>query len=42
LQQTIAAQFRVLDEHEQLARAAVTRLEAALVRRFMEVQAHGA
>jgi F-type H+-transporting ATPase subunit epsilon len=42
LRQTITAQYQVLDEHEQLARAAVTKLEVALARRFMELQKHGA
>lgn len=42
LRQTIEAHFRRLDEHEKLARTAFTRLETALVRRFLEVQEHGA
>jgi len=37
LQETVDAQFSVLDEKEKQARAASARLEADLVRRFMEL-----
>lgn len=36
LQQVVEEQFEVLDERERLARSAAARLEAGLVRRFME------
>jgi F-type H+-transporting ATPase subunit epsilon len=38
LKQTIEEQFRVLDEHERVARSAVMKLEADLVRRFIEME----
>jgi F-type H+-transporting ATPase subunit epsilon len=41
LQRTIDEQFRVLDEKEKMARTAVAKLEADLVRRFMELYEHG-
>lgn len=41
LRQTVEAQFRVLDEREKLARSATARLEADLVRRYMELGVHG-
>lgn len=41
LQRTIDDQFRVLDEREKMARTAVAKLEADLVRRFLELQQHG-
>jgi F-type H+-transporting ATPase subunit epsilon len=41
LRQTIDEQFRVVDEQEKKARAAVARLEADLVRRFLELKTHG-
>jgi F-type H+-transporting ATPase subunit epsilon len=41
LERTIAERFRILDEHEKMARTAMARLEADLVRRFMELQQHG-
>lgn len=37
LQRTIAEQFRVLDEREKAARTVAAKLEANLVRRFMEL-----
>ena len=37
LERTIAEQFRVLDEREKAARAVSSKLEANLVRRFMEL-----
>jgi F-type H+-transporting ATPase subunit epsilon len=37
LEQTIKDQFLVLDEHEKKARTAATKLEADLMRRFMEL-----
>lgn len=36
LRHVVAEQFEVLDERERLARSAAARLEAGLVRRFME------
>lgn len=41
LQRTIDEQFRVLDEKEKMARTAVAKLEANLVRCFLELQQHG-
>jgi F-type H+-transporting ATPase subunit epsilon len=41
LQQAIDEQFRAVDEQERKARAAVARLEADLVRRFLELETHG-
>jgi F-type H+-transporting ATPase subunit epsilon len=41
LRQAIDEQFRVVDEQEKKARAAVARLEADLVRRFLELKTHG-
>ncbi len=41
LQQLVKEQFRRLDEREQTARLAVARLEAGLVRRFVELEKHG-
>lgn len=41
LRQTIEEQFRVLDERELLTRSALAKLEADLVRRFMELGRHG-
>ncbi len=40
LQQTVEEQFRVLDEQEKKTRTAVARLEASLVRRFVELETH--
>ncbi len=40
LQRVVAERFQVLDEQERLARSAVARLEAGLVRRFMEFEKH--
>jgi F-type H+-transporting ATPase subunit epsilon len=40
LRQTVEEQFRHLDEQEKQARAAAARLEADLVRRFMEFATH--
>jgi F-type H+-transporting ATPase subunit epsilon len=37
LERLIRDRFRVLDEHEQASRSAMTTLEADLVRRFMEL-----
>lgn len=42
LRTVVEEQFRVLDERERLARSAAARLEAGLVRRFMEFEKHGA
>ncbi|HSF29121.1 MAG TPA: F0F1 ATP synthase subunit epsilon [Candidatus Tectomicrobia bacterium] len=41
LKQTIAEQFQVLDDREKKARSAAAKLEANLVRRFMELGEHG-
>lgn len=41
LQRTIDDQFRVLDEREKMARTVIAKLEADLVRRFIELQEHG-
>jgi F-type H+-transporting ATPase subunit epsilon len=41
LRQAIDEQFRALDEQERKARAAAARLEADLVRRFLELETHG-
>jgi len=38
LMQTIEEQFQVLDEREKIARSAVVRLEADLIRRFIELE----
>jgi len=38
LRRTVAEEFRVLDEHEKAARTASAKLEAELVRRFMELK----
>jgi F-type H+-transporting ATPase subunit epsilon len=41
LRQMIEAQFRAVDEQERKTRAAAARLEADLVRRFLELETHG-
>jgi F-type H+-transporting ATPase subunit epsilon len=41
LKRTIAEQFQVLDDRERKARSAAAKLEANLVRRFMELAEHG-
>jgi F-type H+-transporting ATPase subunit epsilon len=41
LRQAIDEQFRAVDEQERKARAAATRLEADLVRRFLELKTDG-
>ena len=41
LRRTVEEHFREFDEHEKVARAAVARLEADLVRRFMELEQAG-
>jgi F-type H+-transporting ATPase subunit epsilon len=41
LRQAIDEQFRAVDEQEKKARAAAARLEADLVRRFLELVTHG-
>lgn len=40
LMQTIEEQFQVLDEREKTARSAVVKLEADLIRRFIELEKH--
>ncbi len=37
LRQTVEQQFSVLSEHEQEARSAIARLEAGIIRRFLQV-----
>lgn len=41
LKRTIVRQFRALDERERLARSAAARLEAEMVRRFLELEESG-
>ena len=41
LRQTIEAEFRHLDEHEKRARSAAAKLEASLVRRFVDLEERG-
>jgi F-type H+-transporting ATPase subunit epsilon len=41
LRHTIEKHFREFDEHEKVARAAFARLEADLVRRFIELEQAG-
>lgn len=41
LKETIEQQFRVLDDREKKVRSAIARLEADLVRRFLEIKEHG-
>ena len=41
LRDVVRRQFELLDEREKMARSASTRLEAGLVRRFMEFDKHG-
>lgn len=41
LQNVVDEQFAALDDRERLARSASARLEAGLVRRFMEFDKHG-
>lgn len=38
LRQTVEQEFRRLDEHERVARGAVARLEAGVVRRLLELE----
>ncbi|MFH0957443.1 MAG: F0F1 ATP synthase subunit epsilon [Pseudomonadota bacterium] len=40
LKKTIEMKFSVLDEHQRKAQSAVAKLEANLVRRFMELERH--
>jgi F-type H+-transporting ATPase subunit epsilon len=40
LRKTIEMKFSVLDEHQRKAQSAVAKLEANLVRRFMELERH--
>jgi F-type H+-transporting ATPase subunit epsilon len=42
LRRVVEEQFEVLDEREKLARSASARLEAGLVRRFLEFEKHAA
>lgn len=41
LKKTVEEEFSLLDEKEKMARTAAARLEADLVRRFMELELHG-
>lgn len=41
LQQTVIRQFRRLDEREQMTRFALAKLEADIVRQFVELDKHG-
>ena len=41
LKQMVREEFEKLDDYERSARSAVARLEANLVRRFLELQHHG-
>lgn len=41
LKKTVEEEFKVLDDRERKARSAVAKLEANLVRRFMELERHG-
>ncbi len=41
LKTTIEEKFRVLDDREKKARSAVAKLEANLVRKFLELERHG-
>jgi F-type H+-transporting ATPase subunit epsilon len=38
LRETVASQFRVLDEREKLARSALAKLEASVIRHFIELE----
>jgi F-type H+-transporting ATPase subunit epsilon len=38
LRRTVEQRFQVMDEHERLARTALARLEAGVVRRFIELE----
>jgi F-type H+-transporting ATPase subunit epsilon len=41
LMETIEQEFEILDEHEKSARSAFARMEADLVRRFIELERYG-
>jgi F-type H+-transporting ATPase subunit epsilon len=41
LRKTIEDQFRIMDDRERKARSAVAKLEANLVRKFLELERHG-
>jgi F-type H+-transporting ATPase subunit epsilon len=41
LKKTIEEEFRILDDRERKARSAVAKLEANLVRKFLELERHG-
>ena len=38
LREKVASQFRVLDEREKLARSALAKLEASVIRHFIELE----
>ncbi|MGC9325230.1 MAG: F0F1 ATP synthase subunit epsilon [Desulfomonilia bacterium] len=41
LEQVLEEQFKAIDDREKIARTAAARLEADMVRRFMELRKHG-
>jgi F-type H+-transporting ATPase subunit epsilon len=41
LRRTVEERFKVLDDREKTARAAMVKIEAGFVRRFLEIQKHG-
>ncbi len=41
LRRTVEEQYKVLDDRERVARSALAKLEADLVRRFMDLGKHG-
>lgn len=41
LRATVRSEFETLDERERTVRAAAARLEAGLIRRFLELERHG-
>lgn len=41
LKRTVEEEFKILDEHEKVARSAVNKIEANLIRRFLEVREYG-
>jgi len=41
LRRTVEERFEVLDDREKTARAAMVKIEAGFIRRFLEIQKHG-
>lgn len=41
LREAVETQYRIKDEHERVAESATAKLEAGLVRRFLELEQHG-